>query len=44
MTDKLYIFFPTIKPTEYATGIPKPNLSAVFRPISKHLTMIGSFE
>lgn len=43
MTDKLFIFFPTIKPTQPAIGIPKPNLSAVLRPVSKHLTMIGSF-
>jgi hypothetical protein len=43
MTDKLFIFFPTINPTQSATGIPKPNLSAVFRLVPKHLTMIGSF-
>lgn len=43
MTDKLFIFFPIFKPTQPATGIPKPNLSAVFRLVSEHHTMIGSF-
>lgn len=43
MTDRLCIFYPTIKPTQPATAIPKPNLSAVFIPAPKHLTMIGSF-
>lgn len=43
MTDRLFIFYPIIKPTQPATAIPKPNLSALFRPAPKHLTMIGSF-